>query len=131
MPVFKAEQLKRIGAEIFVAAGTPVEEAKLVSDFLIKANLVGHDSHGILRIIQYLKEIKAGILKPGAKIEVVRETGSTALVNGNWGFGQVVAKRAMEIAIEKAKKNAVSVVCAFNCNHVGRLADYTLMASQK
>jgi len=128
MPVLQAEQLKKIGTEIFVAAGASVKEAKMVSEFLVKSNLAGHDSHGVIRIIQYVKEIEDGLIKPGAKIEVVRETESTALLNGNWGFGQVVAKEAMEMAIEKARDKAASVVCAFNCNHVGRLADYTEMA---
>jgi len=130
MPIFKAETLRRLSEEIFVAYGAPAEEAKLVSEFLVKSNLCGHDSHGVIRVIQYVKAIEDGILKPGAKIDVVRETGSSALLRGNWGFGQVVAKRAMELAIEKAKKNSVSVVCAFDLYHVGRLADYTMFAAE-
>ncbi len=130
MPRFKASQLIEIGTKIFLAAGAPIDEAQLVSKFLVKANLVGHDSHGVIRIIQYVNDIEKGIIKPGAKIEVVRETSSSAILNGNWGFGQVIAKKAMEKAIEKAKDSVVGVVCAFNCNHVGRLADYTLMASR-
>jgi uncharacterized oxidoreductase len=130
MPIFSANQLIDIGTKIFLAAGAPIEEAKLVSEFLVKSNLAGHDSHGIIRIIQYVNEIEKGIIKPGAKIEIVRETQSSAILNGNWGFGQVIAKRAMELAIEKAKSSVVSVVCAFNCNHIGRLGDYTLMASR-
>jgi len=128
MPVFRADQLARIGTEIFVAAGSPREEAKLVSEFLVRANLAGQDSHGVIRIVQYVKAIKRGDIKPGAKIEVVRETPTSALVNGNWGFGQVGAKRAMEIAVEKAKERSVGAVCAFNLYHVGRLADYTQIA---
>ncbi|MBS7606816.1 MAG: Ldh family oxidoreductase [Candidatus Bathyarchaeia archaeon] len=128
MPTFRAEQLLDIGRRIFVAAGAPDDEAQLVSEFLVKANLVGHDSHGIIRVIQYVNDIEKGLIKPGAKIEVTRETRSSAILNGNWGFGQVIAKRAMELAIRKAKDGAVGVVCAFNCNHIGRLADYTLMA---
>lgn len=131
MPVFKAEQLKDVGTKIFVAAGAPVEEAKLVSEFLVKANLAGHDSHGVIRIVQYVSAIERGDIKPGAEIEVVRETRSSALLNGNWGFGQVVAKRAMETAIEKAAESSVGTVCAFNLYHIGRLADYTAMALQK
>jgi uncharacterized oxidoreductase len=130
MPVFKADQLVKVGAKILSAAGAPLEEATLVSEFLVKANLVGHDSHGIIRIIQYVREIEEGVIKLGAKIEIVKETNSLAIINGNWGFGQVIAKKAMEKAIEKARENAVSVACAFNCNHIGRLADYTLMASK-
>ena len=131
MPVFRAEQLRNMGTEIFAAAGAPLEEAKLVSEFLVKANLAGHDSHGAIRIVQYVNAIERGELKPGAEIKVVRETRSSALLNGNWGFGQVVAKRAMEIAIEKATESSVGTVCAFNLYHIGRLADYTAMALQK
>jgi len=131
MPIFKAETLRRLSEEIFTAYGAPVEEARLVSEFLVKANLCGHDSHGVIRVIQYVKAIEDGILKPGAKIDVIRETCSSALLKGNWGFGQVVAKRAMELAIEKAKRNSVSVVCVFDLYHIGRLADYTILAAKE
>lgn len=130
MPIFSASQLIDVGTKIFLAAGAPLEEARLVSEFLVKANLAGHDSHGIIRVIQYVNDIEKGIIKPGANIEIVNETPSTAILNGNWGFGQVVAKRAMDLAIEKAKGNAISVVCVYNCNHIGRLADYAVMASE-
>ena len=130
MPIFSASQLIDVGTKIFLAAGAPLEEARLVSEFLVKANLAGHDSHGIIRVIQYVNDIEKGIIKPGANIEIVNETPSTAILNGNWGFGQVVAKRAMDLAIEKAKRNAISVVCVYNCNHIGRLADYAVMASE-
>ncbi|MEM2092229.1 MAG: Ldh family oxidoreductase [Candidatus Bathyarchaeia archaeon] len=128
MPKFTAEQLIDLGTRIFSAAGAPSEEARLVSEFLVRANLAGHDSHGVIRIIEYVNNIEKGVIRPGAKIEVFRETPSSAILNGNWGFGQVIAKRAMEMAVEKARDGAVGVVCAFNCNHVGRLADYTMIA---
>jgi len=131
MPIFKAETLKRLSEEIFKAYGAPAEEAKLVSEFLVKANLCGHDSHGVIRIIQYVKAIEDGILKPSVKIDIIQETRSSALLKGNWGFGQVIAKRAMELAIKKAKKNSVSIVCAFDLYHIGRLADYTMLAAEK
>ncbi|MCW4021358.1 MAG: Ldh family oxidoreductase [Candidatus Bathyarchaeota archaeon] len=130
MPVFRAEQLTKVGTEVFVAAGAPPEEAKLVSELLVKSNLAGHDSHGVIRIIQYVEAIEQEKLKPGAEIEVVHETDSSALLNGNWGFGQVVAKKAMEKAIEKAKVSSIGTVCAFDLYHVGRLADYTAMAAE-
>ncbi|MCX8171478.1 MAG: Ldh family oxidoreductase [Candidatus Bathyarchaeota archaeon] len=130
MPIFHANQLINTGTKIFSAAGAPLEEARLVSELLVKSNLVGHDSHGIIRVIQYVGEIEKGFIKPGARIQVIKENSSTAILNGDWNFGQVVAKRSMELAIEKAKKNAIGIVCAFNCNHIGRLADYAIMASE-
>lgn len=128
MPIFKAEQLREIGTKIFVAAGAPVEEAEWVSQLLVRSNLAGHDSHGVIRILQYLWAIDNGSLKPGAELNIERETPASALLNGNWGFGQVVAKKAMELAIEKAREHSVGVVCAYNSYHIGRLADYTMMA---
>jgi uncharacterized oxidoreductase len=130
LPLFSAESLIKIGIEIFRGMNVPLEEASLVSELLVKANLVGQDSHGVIRIAQYVKAIEEGEVKPGAKMKIIHETPSTALVDGGNGFGQFVAKKSMEIAIEKARKNSVSTVCAFNLYHIGRLADYTEMASR-
>ena len=130
MPRFKAETLEEISEKIFISYGAPAERARLVSKFLVKANLCGHDSHGVIRVIQYVKAIEEGDLKPDAKIDIIRETETSALLRGNRGFGQVVAKRAMELAIEKARKKTVSVVCAFDLYHMGRLADYTMLAAE-
>ncbi len=128
MPVLTVGHVESLATDILVAAGALVEDARSVSNLLVKANLAGHDSHGVIRIIQYVKAIERGEIKPDAEIEVVRETCSTALLNGNWGFGQVVAKRAMVTAINKARESSVGAVSAFNLYHVGRLADYTEMA---
>ncbi|MFQ6094991.1 MAG: Ldh family oxidoreductase [Candidatus Bathyarchaeia archaeon] len=130
MPTFTPDQLRNISIDIFKAAGVPEDESRLVSEFLVKANLAGHDSHGVIRIIQYVNEIRKGNIVPGSSIEVVRETPSSALLNGNWGFGQVIGVKAMKMAIEKAKKNTVSVVGVYNCCHVGRLSDYTMLAAE-
>ena len=130
MPVFMAEQLRNVGTKIFLAAGSPVEDAEWVSKLLVKANLVGHDSHGVIRIMQYVKAIQKGDINPDAKTEVVKETRASALVNGNLGFGQIVARKAMEIAISKARKNTCGTVCTYNCYHIGRLADYSGMAAE-
>jgi uncharacterized oxidoreductase len=131
MPIFKPEELKQASSDIFQAAGAPKVEADLVADFLVRANLAGHDSHGVIRVPQYVGEIKAGHLIPGAPIKIVQETPSTALIDGNWGFGQVIAKRATEIAIEKARTQKISIVNVYNSNHIGRLGDYPHMAAQQ
>lgn len=130
MPVISHDKLKELCLRIFEAAGATGDEAECVADHLVKSNLVGHDSHGVVRLPQYFKRIDEGRLKFGAKIEIIRETPSTALINGNWGFGQVIAKRAMEIAIEKARKCSISSVGIINCNHIGRLGEYPMMAAK-
>jgi len=131
MPVFKAEQLHKMGMTIFQGAGASANEAKQVMGLLIESNLVGHDSHGVIRIPTYIDLILKGKTKLGAKIEIIRESPTTAVVNGNWGLGQIVARQTMGLAIEKARKNDVGIVSTFNCNHIGRMADYALMAAEQ
>jgi uncharacterized oxidoreductase len=77
---------------------------------------------------RYLDQVKKGTMKFGVDVETVRETPSTALLNGNWGFGQVIGVRAMELAIEKARSHTISLVGVFNCNHIGMVAHYPMMA---
>lgn len=129
MPVFQAGELQAITTQIFQGAGSPEEEARLVSRYLINANLMGHDSHGVIRIPQYLTSVKQGDCVPGASPEVVQETPATVVLNANWGYGQVAATRAMEIALEKAANQAVSSVGIHQCNHIGRLGEYPAMAA--
>lgn len=131
MPTYSSKQLKQIGQKIFKAAGVSEDEAQIVTDLLVKSNLVGHDSHGIIRIPQYINLIKNEMIQPGVESEIIRETPSTAVVDGKWGFGQVVASRSMEMAIEKAKQTSISVVSTNHSNHVGRLSDYAMMAAEQ
>jgi uncharacterized oxidoreductase len=98
---------------------------------LIKANLTGNDSHGVIRVPTYLERIKKGHIIPGAPLEILDETQTTARVNGNWGFGFVVTEEAMKIAIDKAKKHNVSAVTVYYQGHIGRLADYSSMAAEE
>lgn len=131
MPIVTEDRLRELGSEIFRAAGCSKEEADLVSGVLVSSNLVGHDSHGAIRIPQYVHELKDGRIRPGAEIKVVRETPSSAVLDCGWGFGPVGAKRAMALAVEKAKAATISCVTTRNCNHVGRLGEYPVMASEE
>jgi uncharacterized oxidoreductase len=130
MPIFKAETLENIAYHIFRATGASVSDARVVARHLTESNLQGHDSHGLLRVIQYTSQIKSGVIDPRAKPEVVRETASTAQVDGHKAFGQVVGRFATEVAIKKARKTDISCVSSRNVGHVGRLGAYTTMAAQ-
>jgi len=131
MPTIPADQLRDITAAIFVGLGASEREAEVVSNHLVDANLMGHDSHGVFRIMQYTGFLRDGSIVPGAPIEVLNETPSSAVVDGKWGFGQIIARRATELAIEKARNCAVACVTARNCNHVGRVGEYpSLVAAQ-
>ena len=128
MVKISAEKLEKISVAIFKGAGCSDDEAERVSELLVLANLRGHDSHGVVRIPSYIGQILVGQMKPGAEIEVVKENNVMAVLNGNLGIGQIMATRGMEIAIEKAKKTGVGIVSIYNCNHIGRMADYAIMA---
>jgi LDH2 family malate/lactate/ureidoglycolate dehydrogenase len=129
MPTFEADRLRSIVSSIFMAVGTPIDEADVLAEHLVKANLYGHDSHGIIRIPYYLNVIEGGrFLKPGAKIKIVNETVSTAIIDGNHNFGQITGRKAMEVAIKKAKSTGIGMVTLFNVFHTGRVGEYSEMA---
>jgi uncharacterized oxidoreductase len=96
---------------------------------IVGANLVGHDSHGVIQIPTYIDRIKAGHIVPGAPWEIVRESPATTVVDGHWGFGYVANERAMRLTIDKAKTANVAAATVFRQGHIGRVASYTLMAA--
>ena len=131
MQVIKAAQLERISSDIFQGAGLSAGEAGIVAKSLVKSNLMGHDSHGVIRIREYCKLLKEGVVKAGQKVRVERETDASAVLEGGWGFGQVICRQAMELALEKAKNRALAAVTLYQCAHIGRLGEYAEMAAEK
>jgi hypothetical protein len=130
MPKVRAERLREIGRTLLVANGVPEAEAATVARHCVSANLAGHDSHGVIQIPGYIDRVKAGHIVPGAPFAVVRESPTTAVVDGNWGFGYVVNERAMRLVIEKARTANLAAATVFRQGHVGRLATYPLMAAE-
>jgi len=131
MPRVRAADLRSLAGRIFEALQVPHEEAAWVAELLVRANLVGHDSHGVIHIPRYVQAIQAALVQPGAAGEIAAESPSMALINGHGGLGQIVARRAMTLAIKKARETKISSVAAYNLYYVGRLADYTRMAAEQ
>ena len=131
MPKIAAERLTEIGQALFEAAGAPPAEAELVMRHIVAANLVGHDSHGVIQIPTYIERIKVGHIVPGAPWTIVQESPTTTVVDGHWGFGYVANERAMRLTIEKAKSANVAAATVFRQGHIGRVASYTLMAARE
>ena len=123
--IFQPDHLREVAVGIFQAFGAPQSEAALVADHLVESSLMGLESHGVTRIMQYTSEFKAGRIKPGAPITVENETPTTAVVDAHLNFGQVGAHRLTDIAIEKARESGVSVVTSRNFPHTGRLGAWT------
>ena len=130
MPKVPADRLEEIGRALFIAAGTPAEEAELVMRHIVGANLVGHDSHGVIQIPTYIERIKVGHIVPGAPWVIVKQSPTTTVVDGHWGFGYVVNERAMRLTIEKAQTSNVAAATVFRQGHIGRLSSYTQLAAQ-
>lgn len=130
MPTFTADQLHTFATRILVAKGTSAEDAEVVAGELRDANLAGHDSHGVIRLMQYMEMVDDGFVKLDAGFDVVLDKPAFAVVDGNFHFGQVTATKALDIAREKAKAMGTSTVFVRNCNHVGRLGSYAEKAAR-
>ncbi len=131
MPTFQADQLRELSWRILRGAGVREEDALVVARELKEANLVGHDSHGVMRLMQYVNTIEKGEIQLDAQPEVLREEASHVLIDGHFQFGQVIAGRAVELGISKAKAQGTCTVFIRNCNHVGRLGSYTERAARE
>src|SRR4051794_32032923 len=130
MPTVNPERLQRLIGAVFEAAGASAEDAETVARHMVGANLAGHDSHGVQLLPTYVGRVQRGDIVPGAPYEVHDETPTSARVDGNWNFGQVVSERAMTLAIQKAQAGNVATVTVVQQAHVGRVADYPLMAAR-
>jgi uncharacterized oxidoreductase len=129
MPIFQAEELKQVSVSVFQAAGATPDEARIVSEALVNANLAGHDSHGVMRIPEYVRWMEQNLVTIGAHIRIVHEAEAFAIVDGGWGFGQVIGREAMELAIRKCRQAGVGTVALSQCCHIGRIGDYPTMAA--
>jgi len=129
MPIFSATELKTASRDLFVAAGARADDARIVAEALVNANLAGHDSHGIMRIPSYVSWMEKGDINVAAEFQVVSESDAFAVVDGDWGFGQVMARKAMDLGIAKARKAGVASLSVRGCAHIGRAGDYPIMAA--
>ena len=123
------ELLERFMQDVLEAAGVPAPQAAIVTEVLIEADRRGIDSHGISRLKPiYIDRIREGIMNPVTKIEVVRERKTTAVLDGHNGLGHVVGQKAMEMAIQKARKHGLGMVVVRNSTHFGIAGYYASMA---
>jgi hydroxycarboxylate dehydrogenase B len=130
MPTVSATDLERLTAEIFAARAVPRADAAWIATLLVRANLRGHDSHGVIRVPQYCAALASGHLNATPKISLVVDTPAVAVLDGDFGFGQVVARRGTELAIERTRANGLAAVALRRTSHVGRLADYAEVIAQ-
>jgi len=124
MPRIEVDALESFARRLLEATGTPSGVARQVADSLVAADLVGHGSHGVHRIPWYAERVADDEVDPAAEPEVVTETPATAVVDGRYGYGQVVGRYAVDLLAEKAAEHGVAAVGIRNGSHLGRMGEW-------
>ena len=123
------ERLESLVAAIFAGAGCRAPEDRQIASRLVESNLVGHDSHGVIRVSSYIGWLREGKVLANQTIEIVLENEVIAVVDGKFGFGQAIGEQAVGHGIKKAAAHGVAVVAIRNCGHLGRIGDWAELAA--
>jgi LDH2 family malate/lactate/ureidoglycolate dehydrogenase len=123
------EQLSDLASAVLAAGGASKENAAIVAEHLVSANLAGVDTHGVRHIPGYVRDLAAGFIDGKAAPTTLRSGPSSLLASGNWTFGQVAARFATEKGIERALDSGVAAVGLVQCHHIGRLGYYAELAA--
>ncbi|MGD9857379.1 MAG: Ldh family oxidoreductase, partial [Planctomycetaceae bacterium] len=129
MKTISHENLKAIVFRLFSAAGCNDHEAGRIAHYLVLSNLVGHDSHGVIRVPFYLEYIRKGMIAVNQSMRAVFATDSLAVVDGNGGFGQVIGEQATQLGIDMAAKTGLAAIALRNTGHLGRIGDWPTRAA--
>lgn len=128
--VVAADVLQNFMRDVFIRLGVPTDEAEICAKILITSDLRGIESHGIQRLKMYYDRIRQGTQQAHTTVEIIRESPTTAVVDGHNGMGQVIAYRSMQMAIEKARQFGMGSVAVRNSAHFGIAGYYPLMAAE-
>ncbi len=121
---FTPAQLRTTSENILRALGTPDDSSREVARSLLDAQLAGHDSHGLIRLMEYASFVERGTVRPAARPERVSSAGAMAVVDGNWGWGQPACHLAVAAGDRIARQHGVAAVTVRHCNHIGRIGEY-------
>jgi LDH2 family malate/lactate/ureidoglycolate dehydrogenase len=127
----KPEQLREVSVQILKRLNATQDEAELVADCLVRAEMRGIDTHGVYFLKLLSDRVDAHMIHVPTPLKVIREDNTTAIVDGGNGLGQVAAHRAMKMSIQKARNFGVGITLVRNTNHIGILAFYTPMAAEE
>ena len=124
-----AERLRRVTSAILESGGSAREEADLVADHLVAANLAGHDSHGVGMIPTYVRHLRGGLVVPNTRAKLVKDEGAMLMFDGQRGYGRCVGGEAMDAAIARCRQTGVVALTLANAHHIGRVGAYGEIAS--
>jgi len=116
--------MRTVAARILANVGTPDERALSVAESLVKAQEVGHASHGVIRLVEYVSFVQKGTVITDATPSVISDRGATAMIDGSWGWGQIACKFAVGILKKKTEEFGTATITIKNVNHIGRLGEY-------
>lgn len=125
------DTIERFIRDVFVGLGVPEADARVSAEVLITSDLRGIESHGVGRLKYYYDRIRSGRHQTQTDMEVVKETETTALVDGHHGMGHVISRRCMQMAIDKARRYGLGAVSVRNGTHFGIAGYYPLMAAKE
>lgn len=129
MALVQLEPLRKLVQAIFERCGCPSDEAERIAFYLSRANLTGHDSHGVIRVPRYVDWIEEGRQKPGQSVSVVSEGPSILVLEAHYGMGQTVGPQSARMGIHKARETGLCMVALRHAGHLGRIGDYAEMAA--
>lgn len=121
-----ADRLVDYVNNVLTAVQVRDDDARIVAENLVAAELTGHGTHGVVRLPRYVEEIQAGEINLSAEIKITEQRSASLLIDGDWGFGQVIANQTVDLLIPKARQHGVASAGVFHSNDVGRLGAYTM-----
>jgi uncharacterized oxidoreductase len=124
MPVVEHAKLRLIASALLSGAGCSPEEASVVAENLVEANLKGHDSHGVVNLPAYVTWLKEGGLRPDQQLEIIREDQTFLVIDAHRGLGQSIVRKAMELGIAKARASGVAIIAIRRSGHMGRIGAF-------
>ncbi|MYF92631.1 MAG: Ldh family oxidoreductase [Gemmatimonadetes bacterium] len=130
VPTLRAEDLDALARACLRQVGVPADDATLIAEHLVEAGLMGHDTHSVLRLPQYVNMVRDGQVEPGAELVVLDESECGGRLSGQWNYGPVTATEAVRWALDKLGDGAVAVVGVRDCNHVARLGRFAEIATR-
>lgn len=126
-----AGALKKLTIDVLRSYDMPLDDVDYIADKLIRAEICGYDSHGVVSLQWYVRNLRASEATIQPNIRVEKETPNMTMINGDMAFGQLVARDCMKIGLERAYSSSISCVTFRNSLHIGRLADFAEMGAAK
>lgn len=117
-------EMVEVATQILIKVGTPAADARSVASSLVKAQEVGHASHGVIRLVEYVSFVKNGTVIADAIPQIIKDRGAIAMIDGHWGWGQIACKFALNTVRRKCEEFGTATVTIRNVNHIGRLGEY-------